>query len=205
MKIIGQMALCNFPLWKKCLISLKNKVDNLYLRFDLLNGNKDIIKDIISVSENKLKHLLISNNEWNNSTMVWREEMFRLLDIVKPDVVIMADEDEEFENTLNEEILQFFKSDKLGMMFDYYEPMPTKDNIFIVKYPIGSHMKVIKWKPNLSYIPYLSRLRIYPDQKDWWLSKTKIIHYSHYTKELRDKKILDIEKRKEDHRRYKEK
>jgi len=204
MKIVGQMALSFFPMWKECLISLRDKVDELYLRFDLLNGNKNIINEIISITDNKLKHLLLSNSEWNNSTMIWREEMFRLLDTVKPDIVVMADHDEVFQETLNSEIAEFFKSDKLGMMLDYFEPMPTIDHVPIPKYPPRPHMKVIKWKPDLSYIPYLSRLRIYPNEKDWWNAKTKIIHYSHYTKELREKKIIDIEKRKEDHKKFKE-
>ena len=37
--IVGQMALCKFPMWQMCLDDLLKYCDRLYLRFDKINGD----------------------------------------------------------------------------------------------------------------------------------------------------------------------
>ena len=91
MVIVGQMALHKFPMWDKSLCALSDIVDVLYLRFDGLGGNYDMLPRLSALCGNKLKHVLISYLPWDDSN--WREEMIRMLDHVKPDLVLTIDDD----------------------------------------------------------------------------------------------------------------
>lgn len=191
------MALCNFPLWEKCLTSLSSLVDELYLRFDTLRGDLKIKETITKMKNPKIKNILESNVFWNKFN--WREEMLRMLDTVKPDIVVSIDEDEEFEKGIKNEMIEFYNSDKVAMMIDYQDPMPTDDGSLVPKYPGKPHMKIYKWKPNLTYIPYRAFARVtnYSDSTRYWYSKSKLLHYCYYNKELRDMKKLEFNRRRE--------
>ena len=197
MKVVGQMAIYNFPLWEKCLLSLSSKVDELYLRFDTLRGNVEILEKIKKSNNPKIKNILESNVFWNKFN--WREEMIRMLDDVKPDIVIVIDEDEAFEESIKDEIIDFYKSDKLAMMVDYAVPMPTDDKSLVSKYPGKSHMKVYKWKPGLTYVPYRSFARVtnYCDPSYYWFSKSKLLHYCYFNKEIRKMRKIEFNRRRE--------
>lgn len=197
MKIVGQMTLCNFPLWEKCLSSLSFYVDELYLRFDTLRGDLKILEMLRKTNNCKIKKILESNVFWNKFN--WREEMIRMLDDVKPDIVISIDEDEEFEDTIKDEITEFYKSDKVAMMIDYVDPMPTEDKVIVPKYPGKPHMKLYKWKSGLTYVPYRSFARVtnYCDSSYYWFSKTRLLHYCYFNESIRAMKKLEFNRRRE--------
>jgi hypothetical protein len=182
-----------FPFWKKCLASLRDKCDALYLRFDKRTGDSQMLKELDAVCGDKLKDVLVSETRWNRWN--WREEMLRMLDSVKPHIVLVPDQDEEFEDTLLDELPSFAASPKMGMMFEYVAPMPTEDGVVVLggkAYPENRHMKAFKWRPNLTFHPYhtLAQVTQYCRPGSHFLAKTRIRHYSHYTTELRRERML---------------
>lgn len=201
MKIVGQMAISNFPFWEMCLIELSKHVDELYIRFDSLNGDTTILDKLENkkLFDGKIKNILISNSQWNRWN--WREEMIRMLDSVKPTIVLSIDQDETFCDGIDSEIKQFLSSDKQAMMFSYSFPMPSDDGRIVWNgkcYPGKPHMKAYKWIPNLTYKPYSSfaKIRNYRDATFHFQATTLIKHFCFYTKELEIQKLDEFKKRK---------
>ena len=127
-------------------------------------------------------------NSWN-----WREHLLRKLDTVKPDIVIQLDQDEQFEDSIINEIERFKDSDKLCMMFDY--KMVTDDNREVSKYPSLRHCKVFKWREGLTFHPYAGLAlptqyaNTLNEMKDrYWLSYAKVLHYCFFTPEMEKEK-----------------
>lgn len=163
--------------------------DDRVKQFPCYEGLKRLTTDITKI------HNYPDWNSWN-----WRESLLRLLDDKKPDIVIQLDQDEQFQDGIMDEIKQFYKSDKVCMMFDYR--MVTDDGREVEKYPSLRHCKVFKWKEGLTFYPYagLALPTQYAntliEMKDkYWLANTKILHYCFYTPEMeREKKQYAIEK-----------
>jgi hypothetical protein len=95
---------------------------------------------------------------------------------------------------MRDELARFAQSDKLGMMFSYHAPMPTADGAILfdgLAYPTGRRntrlMKAYKWREGLTYLPYHGYTRVtnYVDEACHWQAETQILHYSHWTPELR--------------------
>ena len=190
-KVVGQMAICKHPMWKTCLTELCKHVDEVYIRFDLKFRKYQILSHIPIVCGSKLKSIVCYNVEWNKFN--WREDLIRMLDNAKPDIVLSLDEDEIFENTIDSDIINFHKSEKCAAMFNYYAPMPTKDGSIILDgkpYPSSRHMKMFKWKAGLTYLPYKGNAKLsnYENPQTWYLSDTKIKHYSLYDERIYKKK-----------------
>lgn len=185
MELVGQMALCKFPMWEHCLRSLADKVGALYLRYDKRSGDPEILNSLDRVCGDKLKDVYCSDSKWNAWT--WREEMIRMLDGVKPDMVLSHDEDEEVED-ITDDIYDFLLSKHRQMALAYKYPMPTEDGSLLPggkPFPSKPHVMVIKWQPGLTFAPYMSRNRITQYGKKYMLGKAKILHYCYYTEELR--------------------
>jgi len=187
---VGLMALRDFPLWKQCLKSLALHVDELYLRFDMRTGDQKILPEIESCCDGKLRGLIKSNIVWNNHN--WKEELLRCLDSIQHDIVLFPDEDEEFGDGIGKEIKRFADSDCKEMVFGFETILPEGITQAPSKkgriYPFHKHVKIFKWKPGLTYIPYGDRGRLFTYfKKKQYRAKTKIIHYHFYTKELYDK------------------
>jgi hypothetical protein len=197
MKIVGQMALAGFPMWEMCLSELSKHCDEIYLRCDENRVDKSIkAEEYNKICNGKLKSIFCTHEPFHK--WKWREDMIRMLDDVKPDIVISLDEDEIFDDTINEEIKDFEKSDKLAMMVNY-NPMPTENNEKILKnlpYPILPHMKIFKWKSGLTYKGYHGNALVpeYNKREFWWNARSKINHYCFYKKEWLPKKIEDMRK-----------
>jgi glycosyltransferase involved in cell wall biosynthesis len=192
MNIAGQMAISGisagrpFPLWKKCLANLRDRCDGLYLRFDALTGNPAVPEEIKRICGSKLKELLVSKTVWNQWN--WREEMLRMLDHVKPDIVLTPDQDEEFGPGLLDELYRFTNCPSRALMFIYTIPMPTCDGSLIWRrYPGLPHMKAYKWRPGLTYVPYQScaQVRQYATPKVQLRAETQILHYCYWSADLR--------------------
>jgi hypothetical protein len=186
MKKVAIVAVSNFIYAEDCLKNTARFVDQVYVRFDNTNGDPEILRSLQSWLGNKLGDVYISSAPWTVPN--WKEDCLRMLDDVKPDVVLFPDEDEMFEDGLFEELEKFMASDKKAMMFSY-RPLETnvKEDISQVPYPDKPHMKVFKWEKNLTYFPYHRNacLAKYINKSLWWNACTKIKHYCGYTKELR--------------------
>jgi len=197
MKIIGQTSLTNFTLWEMCLKELSTHVDELHIRFDQQTGNPDILKTIQDPKflDGKIKQILISSTKWNRWN--WREEQIRMLDTIKPDIVLVLDQDETFSDEIDLEIKEFWKSSREAMMFLYTNPLPTNDGRIVKYYPSKPHMKVYKWKEQLTYNPYIGYAKVtnYRNPELHWVANTKINHFCYYTPEIEKLKSEELAKR----------
>lgn len=187
--IVGMMALCRFPYYERCLCDLLGLVDKVYLRFDGVVGDKEILEKAPEICGGKLGEIFVSSSEWN--AFVWREELLRKLDSVKPEIVLFPDEDESFGEGIEEDIRRFKKSGKQQLAFNYQHPAPTVDGWSHKKpYPSEPHIKCYKWKKDLTYIPYQKRASLSNYGKfSFKMAKSKILHYCFYTPELRKDKL----------------
>lgn len=198
------MALCRFPYYEPRLRSLLNLVDKLYLRFDGITGDWKIYREVPKICEGKLGGMFVSNTIWN--AYIWREELLRRLDDIKPELVLFPDEDEEFGPGIEEDLRRFRKSDKQQLAFNYLFPAPTEDGWRHKKpYPSEPHIKAYKWRDGLTYIPYKKRASLSNYGKfHYKLAKSEILHYCFYTHELRKNKLWDGPAKKEWARKIKE-
>jgi len=187
--IVGLMALCRFPYYDSCLRGLLRLVDKVYLRFDGVVGDIKIYQSIENICGDKLGDVYVSDSEWN--AFIWREELLRMLDGVKPELVLFPDEDEVFGPGIENDLRRFRKSDRQQLAFNYQHPAPTIDGWKHKKpYPSEPHIKAYKWKPGLTYIPYKKRASLSNYGKfNYKMAKSKILHYCFYTPELREKKL----------------
>lgn len=190
-KIVAIMAVNRFPLWKKAYYAVEQLVDEVYVRFDGINGDPEILKELYGM-KGKLKGCNVVASRW--SCPEWREECLRMLDghCSEGDVVIALDEDETFGDGIREEIALFRISDKRGMMFSY-APLESDDKRVINggrPYPEKPHMKVFKWKDGLSYYPYHGNGKpaTYHREESQYSARTKIHHWSAYTRGLEEMK-----------------
>jgi len=184
------MALHSHPKWKKCLKSLADKVDDLYLRFDMRTGDMSILPQIEDYCKGKLRGLLKSDIVWNNHN--WKEELLRMMDNTGADIVLFPDEDEEFEDGVEEDIKNFINGPYKELMFGFKTIIPkTRKRLPKRKgivYPCSNHCKIFKWKPGLTYIPYPKRACLasyvgYPNLN----ARSKIIHWHFYPEYMYDK------------------
>jgi len=180
------IALCRFPLWRKSFDALCEICDEVYVRFDFLNGDPEIMRELAKVNPTKVPAVTVSKDAWTPPD--WREECLRMLDGSDADIVLCPDEDEVFGPGLLEELEEFYKSDRQGMMFSY-EPLAARDGRVINEdqpYPPEPHMKAFKWKKGLSYFPYHGNAVIsaYVSAACRWNARTKIVHYAAYTPKL---------------------
>lgn len=187
--IVGLMALCRFPYYKKCLCDLLTLADKVYLRFDGVTGDRAIYDKLPEICGDKLGDIYLSSSEWN--AFIWREELIRMLDGVKPELVLFPDEDESFGQGIEEDIRRFRKNKKRQLAFNYAFPAPTVDGWQWHKpYPAEPHIKCYKWESGLTYIPYTKRASLTKYGKlDFKMAKSKILHYCFYTPELRKNKL----------------
>jgi len=195
--IVGLMALCRFPYYVRCLDSLCELVDKVYLRFDGITGDYRLYEAAPGICGNKFGSMFIGNTIWNAYN--WREELLRSIDDVKPELVLFPDEDEIFGLGIEDDIRRFMKSDKQQLAFNYQHPAPTVDGWEHKKpYPSAPHIKAYKWKEGLTYIPYKKRASLSNYGKlNFKLAKSKILHYCFYTPELRKNKLWSCPEKKE--------
>ena len=192
-KVVGTMALCGHPMWRECLESLQSHVDELYLHFDGRVGNDNIFKNLNIENFPKLKNVIVTKKEWNRYN--WRERMLRVLDDVKPDVVLNMDEDEMYDGNIEKDIEDLLKSpENIQMFFQYVYPIPgTKDQ----KYPKYPHVKMFRWIEGLTFYPYRGSARL-SNAKGYCNSQnTKILHYCWYNAKCRKYRDKRYDKRHE--------
>jgi hypothetical protein len=172
--------------------------DRLYLRFDGLLGDREILKAAEKVSGKRLGDIYISKSRWN--AYIWREEMLRMLDGVKPKIVLCPDEDEEFGHGIKKDMKNFVASKKPQMAFNYEFPMPSIEGGYRWRgkpLPCRPHVKVYRWRPGLTFLPYQGRGRLSNySKKKYVVGKSKIRHYCFYTPELRDAKVVNTKNKK---------
>lgn len=183
MKTVGILQACDFILLEKCFEYFCSIVDELYVRFD----NKNTSIEVKNHIQNHPKVKKCIEGDYTINGEIWREELLRLLDSVKPDIVIVLDIDEVFDGDIKSEIDLFWKSEKLAMMFSY-NGCPTQNGGRTDIYPTAPHQMVFKWKPNLTYKNYKGSAMVtnYSSRLDKiaWYSSIKVDHFCMWTKDM---------------------
>ncbi len=190
MKKVALVALADFPLWKMCMEKLKTQVDEIYVRVDTRGTNR--LNELIK--SNLATKIMTSAEKWNRYN--WRNDLLRMIDDVGADIVLIPDHDEMYDDTLTEELDNFYRSGKDMMFFDFFAPMPTDDDRTIPElngkaYPSLAHCSAFRWIPGLTYFPYegLAQPTNYANKaNNRYYSTTKISHYCMWTKEMEEEK-----------------
>ena len=186
MKVAAIITIGDYhPMLEECLVSI-SKIAELYIRIDgsakpMPNGLIDNIHP---------QKVILTSAKWDRGN--FREDALRMLDDVKPDIVLQPDHDEIFDGKL--ELEEFMASPYEMMFFDYFYPMPTDDGRDIPElkgkpYPSLPHCKAFKWRQGLSFAPYMGLAQ--PTQyanKPYFRSKVKIKHYTMWTKDMEEAK-----------------
>jgi len=204
-KIAGLMMIHYFK-WPWCLEALSDYVDEIYL---LLHYTPEFkgdwpkkmpkVKDITEVEYNK-EFTRIENRKIGLMGEL-REKTLRMLDIVKPDLVFFPDEDEAFGEPeyLIEDLIRFIESTKPQMAFkrcNFWDSMETvrKDRWAFYR----PHVKIYKWHPQLTYLPYRGFNRVTNFGNKKMIAKTAIRHYGFMEKEERERKYHTLLKGQEE-------
>ena len=191
--IASIIAIHNQPLWKKCLEHLKGFCDKFYFRINVADKGHVTEKQLKEFFGDKFGAAIECTEPldfWN-----WREDLLRMLDEVKPDIVVTSDSDEIFEDGFSEELLRFWESDKMMMRVHAKLPMPTIDGRIAAEgklYPSGANCRVYKWKEGLTYDNYRGYCQVsnYADNNEiTWFAEKGYHHYCFWTKEIEKIKI----------------
>ena len=187
MKVVGVVSVAMSPLYLDAIESLSKFCDEVYIRYDKYAGDPEHLRKLHKLQINgklKLQPICVSHNKW--TCPEWREDCLEIAAQGKPDIILCPDEDEMFDDSLADELKDFWKSDANAMMFSYH-PLASDDGRTInegMPYPPEPHCKAFKWKKGLSYFPYHGNAQIAQyalNPKDKWQAKTKINHYCAYT------------------------
>jgi len=119
-----------------------------------LNDATNEIADAVA-SYDKTKKIVSTSNDgrWNQGLQ--RDNTIRMLDNVKPDIVLFPDADETYDDGLMEVLEDFWKSDKEYVWFRlwYYWNSAMRirnDGIFKKMH----HCRAFKWREGITFIPY---------------------------------------------------
>jgi hypothetical protein len=189
MKIAAIVALHSFPFWCHSLHDLTHYADRIYLRLD---GPARTDEQILHWAGKHAADTVCAQGTWNRWN--WREQLLRMLDDVKPDIVLTPDEDECFGTHILKDLGDLFASDRQALMFDYQAPLPTNDGACLFDgkpYPAAPHMKAYKWRPGLSYRDYrgFAQVTDYAERRFQLKAESKIWHYCGWTEQMRERKV----------------
>jgi hypothetical protein len=192
--IAGMMSLgasrCGgqFPLWQRCLESLRDLCDVLVVRWDTHTGDPAVRDLVPQICGAKLHTLILGRSKWNPYN--WRESMLREVHKLAPTLVLTPDQDEEFGPEIREDLAALLASDRQALMFRY--EMLTVDGACVPMYPRLPHMKAFKWRPDLTYRPYkyCAIVTNYAGRRYQLAARSRMRHLCYFTPELRAQRRL---------------
>lgn len=188
--VAGLMAISDFPLAPQMVEDLAKRCDILVLRFDALNGNKDLFK-LCCAATGECEVLGLRGRErWNRWN--WREQLVRSLDHIRPGYVLFPDSDETFGKEMDDDLDRFVRFGQDVMMFDY--EMATDDDRAVLKYPKSRHCKAFRWTNKIGYRPYRGYAKpTWPDKEcKMYMAKSKIRHYCFFNTAMEMEKLGNL-------------
>jgi hypothetical protein len=193
-KIAGLMML-HYLKWPWCLEDLPNYVDEIYLhlhRAPEYTGDWYLkVPKVMKITEVSLgrEFCRVEFRSQGNRER-FRETTLRILDDVRPDLVLFPDEDEAFPEPeyLAEDLLRFYRSKKKQLAFrriNFWDGMDTvrSDRWTNVN---GPHTRIYKWQPGLTYFPYVGYNRVASYGKRQMVARSAMKHYAFMTREERE-------------------
>lgn len=207
-KISGLMMLHYFK-WPWCLDELAQHVDEIHLLlhyapgecFDWPGRNPKVRKiDEIREDENwKVEGWYARAG--SNYQGEFRERALRMLDEVKPDIVLFPDEDESFPEPelMARDLERFWKSGKNQLAFTRCNFWDSMDMVRKDRWiPYKPHVKVYKWREGLTYYPYLGWNCVSTYGKKKMVARSAVRHYAYLEKEERERRFHDLYSEKQD-------
>ena len=156
-----------------------------------LNDATEKVKKSVMEYPNTVKYIETKNNgRWLQK--IQRENTIRMLDDVKPDIVLFPDDDETYPKNLKKILKDFWQSEHDNLWFHmwYLWGQPNKvrrDHLF----KSMCHVRAFKWKPNLTYLPqcgYGAKPSNLPSVGYQFHSTEPTMHYGYMTYECRLRK-----------------
>ena len=185
-RIIGQVPICCYPVWKRSIASLLPYIDELYVRLDGITGDLSFLPVLQQMAGKKLKQVLVSYKLFDTS--LYREEMVRALDIVRPDIVVHIDSDEVILDGFEHDLEEFITSGYTQMMMQHKAPMPTEDGSIPFNgmvFPGSAHVKAYKWREGLSFVPYCGYCSVTQYNGDPRMTAgTRLDHYAFWNEKM---------------------
>ena len=191
--IAGIVAVHTFPLDVECVLDLLPRVNALALWIDQrASDRRPEWKALVAKHGKHLQHakILGADQKWRHcSGWIWREPLMRALDDIRPAYVLQPDSDEKFGPGFEADLQAFRESKRDLLFFDY--DMPTDDGSWVPTIPKARHVKVIKWKPGLSFSPYRGYGK--PNgQLSEAKAESKILHYCFFTAATQAAKVAEF-------------
>lgn len=130
---------------------LSKYVDEIYVN---LNDATDVIKEAVTNCPKVVKIIETTNDghPWNQAIV--RDKTLRMLDEVKPDIVLFPDSDEVYPDTMPEILKEFIESPNeclwFNLMYVWDKPNQVRrDGLFKSMH----HVRAFKWRPGLTFLP----------------------------------------------------
>lgn len=183
--IVATLPLWRFPLPALGLSTYIDMVEAVFIRFDAASGDRRLLRDVRLALGKKVGDVFESTTPWDG--VAWREECLRMLDSVKPTVVLAPDEDEGYEPEMTMDIARLLGLKTGSLEFKYEYPMPSVDGVQVLERPFPSkpHVKAYCWQPGLTYYPYRNRARLANGGKEHE-AMSKMRHFCWHNAELRE-------------------
>ncbi len=181
-------------LWYNRFCDIASIVDEMAIRIDTNKTSPELVKRLQNETGLPIHIKLVTHNF---NADVWREGLIRQLDQIKPDIVVALDSDEAFEAGILKEIGAFWNTTKKAMMCSF-NSCCGDDGRSLPVYPSKPHMKIFKWEPGLTFVPYMGYAQVtqYANRRDLhWMAVTKINHYCMWTKEMEAAKREEVKTR----------
>ncbi len=207
-KIAGLMMLHYFK-WPWCLEDFAHYVDEIHL---LLHYSQDTDCDWAKESS-KVKGCLELRESEDWRVEGWyarggsryqgefRDRALRMLDDVRPELVLFPDEDESFPEPefLIKDLKRLYRSKKNQIAFkrcNFWDSMELVRKDRWIGYK--PHVKIYKWRSGLSYHPYIgwNCVSTYGTKK--LVARSAVKHYAYMEKEERERRFRELYEEKQD-------
>jgi hypothetical protein len=207
-KIAGLMMLHYFK-WPWCLHDLSQYVDEIYLLLHYPEGAAPLwwkevrgLKEFVEIRENEeWKVQGWYGREGSSFQGEFRDRALRMLDSVRPELVFFPDEDESLPEPehLVRDLERLWRSRKSQLAFKRCNFWDSMDTVRKDKWiPYSPHVKIYKWRPGLSYLPYAgwNCLQTYGTKK--LVARSVIKHYAYMEREERERRFHQLYREKQD-------
>jgi hypothetical protein len=153
MNIVGAIMVHDDEKYTQMVLDdLSKYTDSIYVN---LNDPTDICKEIVKNHNNVVEVIETSNKNGKWSQGLQRDNTIRMLDNVKPDIVLFPDSDEKYPPNMTEQ-LEVFYNDKEKMTFWFRlmymwgeEDKFRNDGLFKSIH----HVRAFRWIPGITFLP----------------------------------------------------
>ena len=186
-KIVACVMIHDDEYSKLVLEDLSKYVDEIYVN---LNNPSEPIKEIVKNCP-KIVKIINTTNKRNWNQGLQRDNTIRMLDDIKPDIVLFPDSDETYPKNLKEQLKDFWEKEKkktfwFRLLYLWEDDKHYRnDGIWKAIH----HVRAFKWQPDIKYIPYAGyacpTTYINLPRETRYNSDTPTLHYGYMTEKNR--------------------